>query len=56
MKLSDGNNSIQKTLQDWPIIGKEIYVSNVNHLHDHCVIKFCITLEQFPYWYKLELR
>ena len=56
LKLSDGKNRVQKTLQEWPIIGKEIYVSNVNHLHDHCVIKFCITLEQFPHWYKLELR
>jgi len=46
----------KKTLQDWPIIGNEIYVSNFNHLHDDRAIKFCITLEQFPYWYKLELQ
>lgn len=56
LELLDGKNRVKNTLQDWPIIGNEIYVSNFNHLHDHCAIKFCRTLEQFPYWYKLELQ
>lgn len=56
LELLDGENRVKNTLQDWPIIGNEIYVSNFNHLHDHCAIKFCRTLEQFPYWYKLELQ
>ena len=55
LKLSDGKNRVQKTLQEWPIIGREIYVRNFNHLRDHCIIKFCITLEQFSYYYKLKL-
>lgn len=56
LELLDGKNRVKNTLQDWPIIGNEIYVSNFNDLHDHCAIKFCRTLEQFPYWYKLELQ
>lgn len=56
LELLDGKNRVKNTLQDWPIIGNEIYVSNFNHLHDHCAIKFCRTVEQFPYWYKLELQ
>lgn len=56
LELSDGKNRVKNTLEDWPIIGNEIYVSNFNHLHDHCAIKFCRTLEQFSHWYKLELQ
>lgn len=28
LKLSDGKNRVQKTLQEWPVIGREIYVRN----------------------------
>ena len=45
LDLSDGKNCVKKkTLQDRPIIGNEIYVSNVNQLHGLCPIKVCITL------------
>ena len=36
LKRPDGKNHVQTKMQEWPIIGKEIYASNFNHLHDQC--------------------
>ena len=43
LQLLDGKNRVSKALQDWPIIGQEIYVSNVYYMSGSVVSAYTIT-------------